>query len=219
MCLDFTFIYLAVFEMVNFPLEKISFTSVPAHVLIRYQFNNTSHILIETTDKTNTKYFDSDYIEGNGNIESQIDTDTIQYTKYLLNHTKQELQAIIYSEVSIVLLNNNKLEKSLEYSKQAHKLYPNSPEIMTGYISTIVELNRTELIYEFSEKISKLNKLDIENLRNEIFCLGYLFEREKNETKKEKIVKKIKEKISYMKIIEDMNEEDEDEFYLRIGIE
>lgn len=214
-CTEFSFIYLSIFEMLNFPLEKVTLSTSPQHVFLRYIFNDSKYINWETTKVSENILDDNHYI--NSDPDLQINTNTIKLSKYLSNYTKEDILSFIYLEISYLLNEFNKYKLTLKYSRKAYLLNPYNPEILTNYISAKIKLKDFSDIEKLGEDLIKANSIDIEN---KIFYLNILGTVYTDKTHKKKVETKNKidiilEELSKFGVI---SKNDKTDFYLEFNI-
>ena len=149
-CRHFSFFYLSIFQILNFPLTKASLSSLPAHISFRYKLNNGNFLNFETMfenwKKCKEKYEEKTFEERNetpflDDFEYKIgapnyykyrfiSSDLIEKKIYLDFMSKSKLVAIYYLNCANLLADSNEVKdhkKALEYYEKAILLDPNNP--------------------------------------------------------------------------------------------
>ena len=146
-CRHFSFLYLSIFQMLNFPLTKVSLSLAPQHIFLRYKLNNGTFLNFETMfedwktsqEKYEGKTFsqrnkdsfldDFEYkIGAPGYYEHRKISDELIEKKIYLNFlSHQELVSNYYCNCAYTLSHSNVVQnhkKALEYYEKAISLNP-----------------------------------------------------------------------------------------------
>ena len=154
-CRHFSFFYLSIFQILNFPLTKASLSSLPAHISFRYKLNNGNFLNFETMfenwKKYKEKYEEKTFEERNetpflDDFEYKIgapsyfkyktfSNELIKKGIYLNFLSKNQLVAKYYGTCADILrpygFENH--EKALKYYEKAISLDPNDPNHYNNY--------------------------------------------------------------------------------------
>jgi hypothetical protein len=194
-CVDTSFIYLSIFEMLNFPKEKLSLATAPTHVFIRYNLFNGNHLNWETVYDKDNLVLDEYYIYEKNR---EINLKTIKQTTYLTNLNLKEILAFIYHEVSIALERTNDMEKSKEFCFKSYELCENNLEILEQVISKYTNSNEFQKAENLADKISYLNSKSIENHSNITTIYATIRFYIKDEMKRKELEIKISTELNFL---------------------
>lgn len=162
-CRDFSLIYLSIFQLLNFPLEKISIGLCPKHVFFRYIFEDKTHINWETTVKKNNIMTDKIYIDGKRLTSDKMNEETLDQTIYLKNLSKDETLSILYQNFANEITSDFEIfEISKKYYLKALELSKKDPELYLNYSMDLAKesSDNFHLIVEYLLKAINLNNKD-----------------------------------------------------------
>lgn len=151
-CRDNSFIFLSIFQMLGFNLNKLTFVSVPGHIFIRYIGNNFT-LNFETIWeylKYKTPFNDNKYYISKFNIFQESINDGV----FLKNLEIDEIKSVFYNNYGTVLKNyfyEHLLARKM-YEKSI-SLNPKNSLCYNNYANALVdnqEYKRAEIMYKKS---------------------------------------------------------------------
>ena len=194
-CVDTSFIYLSIFEMLNFPKEKIILATAPTHVFITYKLFNKEHMNWETIYDSDNLVLDGYYIYEKN---KEINLMTLKETNYLINLNEKQILAFIYHEVSIALERTNDLKKSELFCFKSYNLCKNNIEILEQVISKCIESGKFNQAEELANKILYLNPKSIENHTNTATIFATIRFYTKDVNKRDELERKISKELKFL---------------------
>lgn len=127
MCRDNVKIYLSIFQMLGFSLEKITGVKTRDHIFLRYKYDDNSFNFETNCDINFIFEFSSDEFYTNGNVDTRklkISSILIENNVYLNNLNLIQLKSFTFSEIGTSLIHLEKYEKAINIIKIAIRLFP-----------------------------------------------------------------------------------------------
>jgi hypothetical protein len=172
-CRDFSFYYLAVFEMIGFSLDKASIALAPGHVFFRYVLFDGKHINWETVVENNNIVDDIEYIDS---CSVKIDKKVLSDVVYLKNLNSLELEEVLYNNFSNDVLNHySDFKLAYFYSKKSLNFSSSNPEFLFNNAIILIKFDGIKYFKEIYNLFLKALKLNSYNYDIHFNFARYLF--------------------------------------------